>query len=326
MTITDHVVVRRSPLRGDAEAYSGATLERVELADGQHLVLKHLPPAGDWLTRVSGGRDRIRRLWESGLLARVSSVIDHAVLDILEKDDHDVVVMRDVSEQLVASAGPVPRATSRRLLAGLAALHKIGRAEPPQELCSISARYGMFAPARHADDREPGSHPSRQLIVAGWELFAERVDPDVAAAVFAVHRDPTLLGTRLAQFAPTILHGDTKLPNLGLGTHGIVAIDWGDLTGFGPVEVDVAWYALMNTQRIGGSPGQAFADYEAAAAQPLDRTALDLACIGSLAQMGFKLARTAAAGETPEARTTADANLAWWTHRARAALIRTGLV
>jgi aminoglycoside phosphotransferase (APT) family kinase protein len=134
------------------------------------------------------------------------------------------------------------------------------------------------------------------------------------------------LGTRLARFPSTILHGDTKLANLGLGTNGVVAIDWGDLSGFGPVEVDVAWYALMNTQRIGGSPADAFADYEAAAARPLDAGALDLACIGSLAQMGFKLARAAATGETPEARSAADVNLTWWIRRARAALTRTGLV
>jgi hypothetical protein len=325
MTIADEEVVRRSPLQGSGEAYSGATLERIETADGQHLVLKHLPPAGDWLTRVSGGRDRLRLLWTCGVLTRISSVVDHAVLDVIEKPDHDVVVMRDVRDQLVAAVGPVSRSTSRRLLFGLAALHEIGRTELPQELCSVSARYGMFAPARHAADGGPGPHPSRQFIVAGWELFAERVDPDVVAAVFAVHRDPMLLGARLARFPPTILHGDTKLPNLGIGTKRIVAIDWGDLTGFGPVEVDVAWYALMNAERIGGSPADVFADYETAASRPLDPDALDLACIGSLAQMGFKFARSAATGETPEVRATAEANLSWWIQRARVALTRTGL-
>jgi len=54
-----------------------------------------------------------------------------------------------------------------------------------------------------------------------------------------------LRGRRLDRFPSTLLHGDAKLENLGLGSSGLVAIDWGDLTGFGPPEIDVAWYALQ---------------------------------------------------------------------------------
>ena len=63
--------------------------------------------------------------------------------------------------------------------------------------------------------------------------------PDVAAAVFAVHRDPGLLvrrslGSRRPSFMAT--------PSFPISVSGqrVVAIDWGDLTGFGPVEADVA--------------------------------------------------------------------------------------
>src|SRR5438874_12483727 len=150
MTVTDELVVRRSPLEGIAEAYSGATLERVELVDGRCYVLKHLPAAGDWLTRASGGRDRVRRLWTSGVLDRVSPVVDHAIVDVIDDHGHDVVVMRDVSHELLAPDGPVSRATSVQLLAGLARLHDVGRAERPQELCGVGARYQMFGPQIHA--------------------------------------------------------------------------------------------------------------------------------------------------------------------------------
>lgn len=54
--------LKRSPLGGVTEAFSGARLERVELTDGRRLIYKHLPVGGDWLTRVSGGADRLRRL------------------------------------------------------------------------------------------------------------------------------------------------------------------------------------------------------------------------------------------------------------------------
>jgi hypothetical protein len=319
-------VTSRAPLDGTAETYSGAALERIRLADGRRLVLKHLPADGDWLTRASAGLGRARRLWESGLLARLAAVVDHTVLDVLELDGQDVLVMRDASAQLLRPAVSVSRRTSRRLLAGLAAMHEAGRSEPAQPLCSIAARYGLFAPAVHAADRGPGAHPAREAIVAGWEIFSERVAPDVAAMVSAVHRDPEPLGRRLGRHVPTVVHGDAKLENLGLGPSGLVAIDWGDLTGFGPAEIDVAWYALMNTWRIGGSPDDVFADYEAAAGHRLEREALDLACVGSLAQMGFKLAGRAVRAPEADVRAAAASQLAWWTARVRAACERVGSV
>jgi hypothetical protein len=325
MTTAIDSFVRRSPLDGLVEAYSAATLERVETTDGQSFVLKHLSESGDWLTRASGGRDRVRQLWTSGVLDRVSAVVDHTIVDIVDDHGHDVVVMRDVSQQLLPATGSVSRATSRRLLSGLAALHEHGRREAPQELCTVGARYQMFAPQIHAADDGPGAHPGREFIVAGWTLFAERASPDIVEAVFAVHDDPTVLADRLADRSTTLLHGDAKIPNLGLGPQGVIAVDWGDLTGFGPPEVDVAWYALMNESSIGTSPDETFADYEAVASRPLDPEAIDLACIGSLAQMGFKLAGYAVRGTTPEVRGDADARLSWWCRRVRVALDRTGL-
>jgi hypothetical protein len=325
VTMTEMNVMRRGPLEGIAEAFSGATLERVELDDGRRLVLKHLPRGGDWMTRASGASDRIRRLWTSGLLHRMGNVVDHTVIDIVRIDDHDVVVMRGAAAELLPPRVPVPRSTSRRLLAGLARLHDVGRQEPLQPLCPIGARYGMFAPALHAADPGPGPHPSRDFILAGWETFADLVDADVVDAVFVVHRDPGVLGRPLARFPATVLHGDAKLENLGLGPSGVVAVDWGDLTGFGPREVDVAWYALKGAARIGGSPGDVFDDYEMAAGRPLEAEALDLVCIGSLAQMGFRFAAFSVLAESAGDRAVAAAQLSWWTERARLALDRVGL-
>ena len=325
MTITDDSFVRRWPLQGVAEAYSGATLERVETADGRRFVLKHLSESGDWLTRASGRRDRLRQLWTSGVLDRVSAVVDHAIVDVVDDHGHDVIVMRDVTQELLPPKGPVSRATSRQVLTGLAALHELGRSEPPQELCTVGARYQMFAPQIHAADDEPGAHPAREFIITGWNLFAELAPADIVDAVSAVHDDPLVLDGRLAKYSTTLLHGDAKVSNLGLGPAGLIAIDWGDLTGFGPPEVDVAWYALMNDQSIGTSPDETFADYQDVARRPLEPGAIDLACIGSLAQMGFKLAGYAVRGETPEVRAGASARLTWWCGRVRVALDRTGL-
>ena len=123
----------------------------------------------------------------------------------------------------------------------------------------------------------------------------------------------------MAAAPATLLHGDAKLENLGLDGERLVAIDWGELTGIGPAEIDVAWFAVMCGWRTDGLPGDVFAAYDERAHRRLDPTALDLACIGSLAQMGFRMAGRCRANDA-QTRTRAATLLAWWTARVRAAL------
>ena len=66
--------------------------------------------------------------------------------------------------------------------------------------------------------------------------------------MFAVLDDLEPLGKQLEDAAPTtLLHGDFKLGNVGLRDGRLVLIDWGELTGTGPAEMDVAWFALTST-------------------------------------------------------------------------------
>jgi hypothetical protein len=300
-------------------------LELVELRDGRCIVLKHLPASGDWLTRATGGAGRVRRLWEGGLLERIRPLVDHTILDVRIGDDHDAVVMRDARDDLLAPRIGVSRGVARGLLARLSAMHEAWTDESGESLCSIGARYAMFAPAVHVGDAGPGAHPLGERIGRGWQLFEEHVDGDVVAAVFAIHRDPDPLATRLARWPSTLLHGDAKLENLGSRNGELVAIDWGDLTGFGPREVDVGWFALKGAARIGCSPDDVFTDYEMAGGHALDPDALDLVCIGSLAQMGFRFA-LGAYSSGPDPPDVAARQLKWWTARAAAALDRIGSV
>src|SRR5438046_105325 len=97
--------IRRSALDA-AEAFSGARLELLELPDGRRLVAKHLPAHGDWLTRATGGRHRLRRLWETGVLDRVDAVSDHTIVAMQTIEDHTVVLMRDASNELLRPRVP----------------------------------------------------------------------------------------------------------------------------------------------------------------------------------------------------------------------------
>ena len=231
--------------------------------------------------------------------------------------------MRDAREDLLPPRVRISRETSRALLTRLASLHNAFFDEPVLELCSIGARYGMFAPRFHATDVGPRRHAWADGIIRGWDLFAQNADQDVLKAILAVHHDPELLAAPLGRFPSTLLHGDPKLENLGLGPQGLVAIDWGDLTGFGPPEIDLAWYAVKGTARTGCTPDEIFAEYQAASRRPPEEKALDLACIGSLAQMGFRFALSAFASG-PDPKEVGAQQLRLWTDRARAALDRVG--
>jgi Phosphotransferase enzyme family len=324
-TIDLSAVIRRMPLTELAEAFSGAKLELAELPDGRRVVLKHLPAEGDWLTRATDGAGRARRLWEIGLLARVGPLVDHTILDVQAADGHDVVIMRDARDDLLPPRIAVSHKVVRRLLTRLSAVHGAFMNESGESLCSLGARYVMFAPHLHADDAGSGAHPLGARIGRGWELFEEHVHDDLVDAVFAIHRDPDPLARRLSRFPATLLHGDAKLENLGLNRGKLVAIDWGDLTGFGPREVDVGWFALKGAARIGCSPDDVFADYEKASSRTLDPNALDLVCVGSLAQMGFRFALGAFASG-PDLPEVAARQLEWWAGRAAAALDRIGSI
>lgn len=313
-------VVERAALDDAAGGNSGATIERVVLADGRALVLKHLPQSGDWLTRLTAGHDRTRLLWDSGLLARVADTVDHTVVAVLTSDSGDVIAMHDASDHLLRPRTVVPLAQARRLLAGLAALHDEWEGCDLAGLCPAEARYRLFSPAWHAADTGSGNHPAREFILAGWEAFGDLVPVDVAEAVFAVHAQPQALSDPLLVTKPsTLLHGDAKLENLGLDGDRLVAIDWGELTGIGPAEVDVAWFAIQDAWRFDVMPSEIFAAYDQQARRPLDPIALDLASIGALAQFGFKIAGRYRTGDEPT-RTRAGQLLGWWVARVRDAL------
>ena len=190
----DVVQVRtREPFSGGTQAYSGASFERAVLSDGRHVILKHLPAEGDWLTRATNGIGRARLLWESGLLHRVETTVEHPVVDMFHEDGHDVVAMRDVSDVLLPPDGRVTPSQVHRLLAGLARLHADFEGCELAGLCSPAQRHSLCIPAMQRADDGPNGFRVRDHLLAGWEAFAEQWPDDVVDAIFAIHDDPGLL-------------------------------------------------------------------------------------------------------------------------------------
>jgi hypothetical protein len=311
-------VVAREPLAA-TDGRSGSLLERVVLADGRALVVKHVRDGGDWIMRASHDHGRAAELWSSNVLARVPDVIDHAVVGAERVTGDWVVIMRDLSAALVPDDARLTRGDSRRVLEAAAALHARFWDDPPLQLCSMADRYQFLSPAT-ARREAGGDDEVPRLIGRGWERFAEVVPADVAEPVLAVLERPEPFAAALSGFGSTLLQGDLKLGNLGLTGDRVVMLDWGTQTGWGPPAVEVAWYLALNWSRIDATREQVLDDFRAAEGGRHDPDALRLALLGGLVQLGWDKALHASGHPDPAIRAREAADLAWWTARSRDAL------
>jgi hypothetical protein len=274
-------VVRREPLAA-ADGRSGSLLERVVLAGGEALVVKHVRAGGDWIMRATHDQGRGAQLWSSGVLARVPAVIDHAVLGAEQVSGGWVVIMRDVSAALLPDHARIGRADSRRVLEAAAALHAAFWDEPPLALCPMVDRYQFLSPA--TTRREAGGADEvPRLIGRGWERFAELVPDEVAGPALSILERPEPFVAALSRFPATLIQGDLKLGNLGFLDDRVVMLDWGTQTGWAPPAVEAAWYLAINWSRIDATREQVLDDFRAAEGERHDEDALRLALLGGLA-------------------------------------------
>lgn len=315
--LLDTVVERRSMV---TDGKSGALLERVRLADGQTLVVKHVDSGSDWIMQATGDPGRVGRLWSSGVFAVVPAVIDHAILAV-EPDGAGGwrVGMADVSEAVFPRRRRLSHAEGRRLLAAAAELHGAFRGRPrPDGLAPLAELYRFLSPQVARRFAAQASVP--RSAVRGWETFAELVPADVAAAVARIHQRPEALAQVLTRRACTLVHGDLKLANLGFRGDRVVVLDWGTLTSWAPAAVDFAWFLAVNGARIDATHDELLADVEAAAGTGHDGDAMRLALLGALAQLGWEKALRATEAVDAAVRHREREGLAWWSARAREAL------
>jgi hypothetical protein len=312
--------IRREPLAA-TDGLSGSPLERVVLAGGEVVVVKHVRAGGDWIMRATHDGGRVAELWASGILRRVPTAIDHAILAVEEDGDGWAVVMRDVSAALLPEDARLSRAASRRVLEAAAALHGAFPGGPPPALCPLADRYGFLSPAT-ARREAGGADQVPKLIARGWERLPEVVPADVAEAVLAVADRPAPFAAALERFPATLVHGDLKGGNLGFLGERVVLLDWGTQTGWAPPAVEVAWYLAVNASRIDATREQVLDDFRAAEGERHDEDALRLALLGGLVQLGWDKALHASGHPDPAVRAREAADLAWWTARARDALER----
>jgi len=305
---------------------SGASVERVVLADGAVLVLKHVVAGGDWLGRATGGTARTADLWHSGVLQRMPAAIDHAVLAV-HPDPREGwwIAMHDVSSAMLGDERRLTRAESRRVLGAAAALHRAFAGEPLEELCPLADRLTATGGLRVARAERNGSDLLPKQFEAAWDAFAEAVERDVADAVLGMVTDPAGLADGLAAAGGlTLCHGDLRDDNLGLEGDRVVLLDW-DLATLGAPATELAWYLCHDAWRIDATKDELVEDFLAAEDGAVSAEALDLGLISGLVQYGWIFGHSAVVHPDPAERAWAREELGWWVPRVRAALERTGV-
>lgn len=307
--------VERRPLV--AAGKSGARLERVLLADGQTLVVKHVAPQFDWIMRATGDTGRVSRLWWCGALATVPALIDHAIVAVEAVGEGKfTVVMRDVSGALFPDGHLLSRRDSTRIVAAAAAMHAAFRGRvAPEGVAPLAELYRFLSP--HVCARFAGDAEVPRLALRGWERFAKLVPADVVAAVTRVHERPEALAARLSRHVCTLVHGDLKLANLGFVDDRVVVLDWGSLTSWGPAAVDFAWFLAINGACIDASHDELVADLRRIVGREHDEEALRLALLGALAQLGWDKALGATDAADEAVRRREREGLLWWSARAK---------
>ncbi len=312
-------VVRQELVRSGG--WSGNRLERLVLDDGRRLVAKRVVPGANWLDRHSRNEGREALLFRDGVLDRVATAFDHAVVAIARDGDAWWVVMRDVSSELLDVDSPITREQNRRILSAANTMWEEFWGEQVPHTATMYDRLRMTSKAIAAIERDGVDLLPKQLEVC-WESLAQVVADDVADAVLRLVEDPSPLCAELDRCGRTLVHADLRDEHLGFADDGrVVLVDWGAAALGHPV-VDLAWYMVHDVWRIDARHDEIVADFRHVRGEHDDPQALELLGIVGLVMYGWILGHSAVVHTDPAEREWALAELDWWVPRARRGLER----
>jgi hypothetical protein len=301
---------------------SGAALERVPLPDGTPGITKRVVPGGDWLGRAAGGTAITAELWNAGVLQRLPASIETGIVAVEPDGDGWRILMRDLSDALLASEGAISRERHREVMAAAAAMHAAFRDQRLDGAITLEAHLGISSPGLAEAERAGSDLIPKQLETA-WEAFAQAADDDVAHAVLASLADPEPLAHALRAGGTTLVHGDLRDDNLGFADGRVVLLDW-DIAGEGTPALELAWYLCHDAWRTQATHEELIEDFLAAEDGAIGEHDLDLGLIAGLQLYGWVFGHSAVIHPDPAEREWARAELGWWVPRVRAALERTG--
>lgn len=318
--------LERMPLRHE-DSLSGGTLEwvRSPAHPGRRLVLKRFSYATDWVMRASADdQGRAVQVWAAGVLDALPAGVVHGYRGCARDGEGWAVLLDDLSHTLIPPGDvPVTAAQEAALLEGFAALHAAFWQRPPAAgwLFTLQQRYAAITP--EVSRREAGgADPIPPLIAQGWDLLFQHQSGAEIRLLQRLLADPGPLARALARYPHTLLHGDSKMGNLGVtpdGDQRAVLLDWAAV-GTGPPAVELGWYLAVNSAKLSGSKETSIATYQAALARRLGPDArdgwwkpqLELALLGGFLQLGWAKALGALGSDDPAVRRREAAEVDWW--------------
>ena len=129
-----------------------------------------------------------------------------------------------------------------------------------------------------------------------------------------------MLAEQLERCEQTLIHGDVRLSNIGFSDDRVVLIDWGERTGTAPAAVELASFMIFDAKRLDVSRDDMIADFRGLYGDRFDETALHLALIGGMVQLGCHFVLDFVLKDGDDERASAMSELAWWTRTVATAL------
>ena len=314
----------RAPVNDDGR--SGATLERVVLADGSRVVVKRFDPADDLVMRLTGddgGREV--ELVHRGILDGLPATVLHAVIDAWHDDDGTgVLVMRDLGDAVLTWKSVVTKAQARTMLGAVSDLHAAFLGSAPERLTPLDSVLGLFEPRR----LQP--HAGAGLVdhaLRGWEYWAEVAPGEVGDRVLELAHDTAPLTAACLALPATLLHGDLATVNMAFEPDRpgcLTLIDWG-VAAAGPAELDIGRLLAGCVHLFEASCDDLLDLQREVAGSSYDDAALRLGLLAGLTWLGWNKALDIVEHPDPAVRDRERTALSWWLRQAELAL-GTGLI
>lgn len=328
-------VVDRAPVNDDGR--SGATLERLRLADGSWVVVKRFDPAVDLVMRLSGDeRGREVELFRRGILDGLPPRVLHAALDGWYDDRGGVLVMRDLGDAVLTWRSVVTKEQTATMFGAVADLHEAFRGCAPEGVTPLDEVLGLFEPRRI---RPFAGNALVDSALRGWECWPEVAPGEVGDRVLALAQDTAPLVEACRSLPGTFLHGDLSTVNMAFEADRpgcLTLIDWG-LATTGPAELDIGRLLAGCAQVFDPIGGRAEDDsvvakldrllavHRETAGAAYDDAALRLGLLAGLVWLGWNKALDIVEHPDPAVRERERAALPWWLHQAELAF-GTGLI